>query len=269
MVWPPRAVFQIAAGRAAGRGVFYLVTNTLAWLQDAGYAKTLAGGIQALTIGHPEIHPTTWQMFRNTLLSGGLFTALFVAAEKLTAPAESSADKTAGARDDEESEESWRRNAGGSEGVKIGVISDTHNFLDPKIAGLFAGVNHILHAGDIGNASIVSELEEIAPVTAVYGNTDADLPFKETEITELAARKFLIHHIVNPSVLTDWLKEHIGRVQPQVVVFGHTHRTFCETIGGVLYLNPGSAGRPKFGLGRTVAILHCDEKEVRAEFLPL
>ena len=153
--------------------------------------------------------------------------------------------------------------------MKIGVISDTHNFLDPKIAELFAGVGHILHAGDIGNSSIISELEAIAPVTAVYGNTDAGLPFKETEIIELGARKFLIHHIVNPYAPDDRLKEGIARAQPNVVVFGHTHRMFCESVGGVLYFNPGSAGKPKFGLGRTVAILHCDAKEIRHEFISL
>ena len=153
--------------------------------------------------------------------------------------------------------------------MNIGVISDTHNYLDPRIAGLFASVNHILHAGDVGNISIISELEEIAPVTAVYGNTDMNLPFKETEIILLAGRKFLIHHIVNPHAPGERVKERIARAQPHVVVFGHTHRTFCESIEGVLYFNPGSAGKPKFGLGRTVAILHCDEKEIRPEFLPL
>jgi len=153
--------------------------------------------------------------------------------------------------------------------MKIGVISDTHNHLDPKVHGLFAGVDHILHAGDIGNATVISELEEIAPVTAVYGNTDAGLPFKETEVIELAARNFLIHHIINPRALGDRVKERIARVQPHVVIFGHTHRTFCETIGGVLYFNPGLAGRPKFGLGRSVAILHCDAKEIRHEFINL
>ncbi len=153
--------------------------------------------------------------------------------------------------------------------MNIGVISDTHNFLDPKVHDLFAGVKHILHAGDIGNATIISELEEIAPVTAVYGNTDTGLPFKETEIIELGPRRFLVHHIVNPHVLGDRVKERIAHTQPHVVVFGHTHRTFCETIGGVLYFNPGSAGKPKFGLGRTVAILHCDAKEIRHEFIPL
>ena len=153
--------------------------------------------------------------------------------------------------------------------MNIGVISDTHNYLDPRIAGLFASVNHILHAGDVGNISIISELEEIAPVTAVYGNTDMNLPFKETEIILLAGRKFLIHHIVNPHAPGERVKERIARAQPHVVVFGHTHRTFCESIEGVLYFNPGSAGKPRFGLGRTVAILHCDAKEIRHEFIPL
>jgi hypothetical protein len=86
--------FKLVLGGLAGAVIFYLVTNTLSWLQDAAYAKTLAGWIQALTLGRPDWHPTTWEMFRNTLLSGGLFTALFAASEKLTA--ESPADKTAG-----------------------------------------------------------------------------------------------------------------------------------------------------------------------------
>jgi hypothetical protein len=153
--------------------------------------------------------------------------------------------------------------------VKIGVISDTHGFLDPKIFGLFAGVGHILHAGDIGYASMILELKEIAPVTAVIGNTDGGLDFRETEIVELAARKFLVHHIVNPSVLSDKLETRIAREKPNVVVFGHTHKPFCKTIGGILFFNPGYAGKPKFGAERSAAILHCDEKEIRAEFLPL
>ena len=164
--------------------------------------------------------------------------------------------------------------------MKIGVISNTHNFLDSKIHEIFGGVNHILHAGDIGNATIISELEAIAPVTAVYGNTDMGLPFKETEVIELGTRKFLIHHIVNPhpssvatlrrvDALGDSVKERVARARPDVVVFGHTHRTFCEIIGGVLHFNPGSAGKPRFGLGRTVAILHCDAKEIRHEFINL
>jgi uncharacterized protein len=153
--------------------------------------------------------------------------------------------------------------------MKIGVISDTHDFFDPKIPGLFAGVEHILHAGDIGSAFIAFELEQIAPVTAVLGNTDTGLPFKETEILELAARKFLVHHIVNPHAPADKLKSRIARERPDAIIFGHTHKPFYETIGGILFFNPGYAGKPKFGLERGIAVLHCKEKEMRAEFLSL
>ena len=151
--------------------------------------------------------------------------------------------------------------------MKIGVISDTHDFFDPKIPGLFAGVGHILHAGDIGSAFITFELEQIAPVTAVRGNTDADSPARETEIVKLAARKFLVHHIVNPYAPADKIKNRIARERPDAVVFGHTHKPFCETIGGILFFNPGYAGKPKFGVERSVAVLHCGEGEIRAEHL--
>ena len=97
------AYWKLVLGGLAGGLLFYFVTNTLAWWQDAAYAKTIAGWIQALTTGRPDWHPTTWEMFRNTLLSGGLFTALFAAAEKLTAesPAEKSAGQRAPAKADE------------------------------------------------------------------------------------------------------------------------------------------------------------------------
>jgi uncharacterized protein len=151
--------------------------------------------------------------------------------------------------------------------MKVGIISDTHDYFDPKVPELFAGVEHILHAGDIGSAFIAFELEQIAPVTAVLGNTDMDLPFKETEIVKLAARKFLVHHIVNPRAPADKIKSRIARECPDAVVFGHTHKPFYETIGGILFFNPGYAGKPKFGVERSVAILHCDEMGIRAEFL--
>jgi len=88
-------VFKLLLGGILGAILFYLVTNTLAWLQDAAYAKTIAGWIQALTSGRPDWHPTTWEMFRNTLLSGAIFTAIFSIAGKATD--ESPADKSAGA----------------------------------------------------------------------------------------------------------------------------------------------------------------------------
>jgi len=153
--------------------------------------------------------------------------------------------------------------------MKIGIISDTHSFLDSKIPRLFAGVEHILHAGDIGSDGIVVGLEAVAPVTAVLGNTDSSPTFRLTEVAVLDKRKFLVHHIVNPRALTEELRLDIARERPAAVVFGHTHKAFCETIDGVLYLNPGYAGKPKFGLERSVAILRCDGKGMQVEFVKL
>ena len=153
--------------------------------------------------------------------------------------------------------------------MKLGIISDTHGFLDPRIAELFADVDHILHGGDVGAHTLLCELEAIAPVTAVLGNTDVGLSLNLTEVVQLDGRKFLVHHIVNPHALGDDLKTGIGRERPDVVVFGHTHKPFCETINGGLFLNPGYAGKQRFALERSVAILHCDKKGMWHEFLPL
>ena len=153
--------------------------------------------------------------------------------------------------------------------MKIGVISDSHGFLDPKIPGLFAGVGHILHAGDIGPDSIISELGATAPVTAVCGNTDSSSTFRPTEVAVVAGHRFLVHHIVDPYAPKEDLQLRIARERLDVVVFGHTHKAFFEKRDGVWYLNPGYAGKPKHDAERSVAILHCDGKEIRVEFLPL
>lgn len=153
--------------------------------------------------------------------------------------------------------------------MKIGLISDTHGFLDPKVFDLFKGVDHILHGGDIGDPLLVLELQEIAPVTAVLGNNDPGLPFRETEIIDLAQRKFLIHHIVNPRHLTELVATRIARARPQVVVFGHTHARFHEQIGEIFFCNPGYAGKPRFGMERSVAILSAYAQGLTVEFFPL
>ena len=154
--------------------------------------------------------------------------------------------------------------------MKIGVISDTHNFLDPRIASLFEGVSHILHAGDIGLPRIILDLEEIAPVTAVAGNTDdAAFNYPETSIVELAGLKFLIHHIVDPHNLSAVVRRRIQRERPDVVVFGHTHKPFSERLDGTLYFNPGYAGKTRFGMERSVALLHCEPGDLRWEYQTL
>jgi putative phosphoesterase len=137
----------------------------------------------------------------------------------------------------------------------VGLISDTHGYLDPQVPGLLAGVDHIIHAGDIGWPKIVLELEAIAPVTAVLGNTDVGLHFRETELVEIAGLKFLVHHIVEPHRPAESLRRRLDHAQPDVVVFGHTHATFCEVVNGALFVNPGAAGKPRFGKPRTLGIL--------------
>lgn len=153
--------------------------------------------------------------------------------------------------------------------MKLGIISDTHGFLDPRVEKLFAGVDHILHAGDIGEPMIELELKFIAPVTVCIGNTDLGLTFKETEVVTLAEKKFLVHHIVNPYAPSERLAAQLQRHQPDVVVFGHTHKKFAETVNGIFYFNPGYSGKPKLGTERSVAILHCNGGEIRHEFFPL
>ena len=154
--------------------------------------------------------------------------------------------------------------------MKIGVISDTHGFWDPNISELFAGVVHILHGGDIGQPSILRELERIAPVTAVAGNTDDPaLRYAAVKTVELAGRKFFLQHIVHPHDLSEALQERLARERPDAVVFGHTHQHFCARLNGILYLNPGYAGRPKLGTDRSVAVAHCDGDGIRVEYIAL
>ena len=153
--------------------------------------------------------------------------------------------------------------------MKIGVISDTHDFLDPRVLELFKGVDHILHAGDVGMQIIVFDLEQIAPTTAVLGNTDLGNPLKLTEVVTLGELKFLVQHIVNPYAPDDKLRAKLARTRPDVVVYGNTHKAFNEVIGGVRYFNPGYSGKPKYNTERSVAILTCSGKDVWPEFIPL
>lgn len=156
-----------------------------------------------------------------------------------------------------------------SQVLRIGVISDTHGYLDPKIPHLFEGVSHILHAGDIGGSSIIRELENIGPTTGVVGNTDVGLSFSETEIIILGDLTFLLHHIVDRYHLDRALEHRINQTQARVVVFGHTHQQCSEELNGCLFFNPGYSGRPKFNQARSVAILHYSGTKITAEFLSL
>jgi putative phosphoesterase len=131
----------------------------------------------------------------------------------------------------------------------IGVISDTHGYVDPRLAEAFAGVEAIVHAGDVGGAHVLETLREMAPLFAVYGNNDeklGGLGLPSHEDFELGGARFhLVHQLP---------QEHADG-SAVVVVFGHSHRTHIERRGEVLYVNPGAAGRAGFHRLQTVALL--------------
>ena len=153
--------------------------------------------------------------------------------------------------------------------MKIGLISDTHDYLDPRVPELFAGVDHILHAGDVGRSLLIVELEQIAPVTAVTGNTDEGLPLRETELITLGGKKFLIHHIVTPGVGSPRIERRLREDAPDVVMFGHTHKPFAQQVGSILYFNPGYAGRQRFDLPRSVAVMEIQRGTITHRFVEL
>ena len=153
--------------------------------------------------------------------------------------------------------------------MKLGLISDTHDYLDPRVLEIFKGVEHILHAGDVGRQFLLAELEAIASVTAVTGNIDSGLTLRETELVTLAGKKFLIHHIVRPGVGSPAIAETLRREAPDVVMFGHTHEPFARYFGKTLYFNPGSAGRKRFDLPRTVSLMEIRGDKISYEFVNL
>lgn len=153
--------------------------------------------------------------------------------------------------------------------MKIGLISDTHDYLDSRVAEIFEGVDHILHAGDIGMPWLIAELEMIAPTTAVIGNTDSLVSVRETEIEILGGKKFLLTHIVNPQSLTDSQMSRIQHEKPDVVMFGHTHKPFWKQVGNLHFLNPGYAGKSRFGMERSVALMDIAEGKMTVKFVPL
>ena len=153
--------------------------------------------------------------------------------------------------------------------MKIGLISDTHNHLDPRVSDIFAGVDHILHAGDVGLSLILAELERIAPVTAVLGNNDSNLPIPETAVVILSGKKFFVHHIVTPGCGPASIQARIKTEAPDVLVFGHTHQTFAQQIGSTLFINPGYAGKQRFKLERAVALLEISPAGITHRFVKL
>jgi len=156
--------------------------------------------------------------------------------------------------------------------IRIGVIADTHGLLDPAVRRHFKGVDHILHAGDIGDQSVIEQLAQIAPVTAVSGNVDDDEQggFPSEAVIELAGRRIAIRHILyEGGKLTKDGRAFLDREQPDLCVFGHTHQPKTEWFGKTLLFNPGSAGPRRFSLPRGVGVLRLEKRQVVPSFIVL
>jgi len=142
--------------------------------------------------------------------------------------------------------------------IRIGVIADTHGLFDRAILRHFEGVDHILHAGDIGDPSVIVKLEKLAPVTAVSGNVDGyeRSGFPPETVLELGGKRVAVRHIVyEGGKLTDEGRAFLERERPDVCIFGHTHQPKAEWFGKALLFNPGSAGPKGFTLPRGVGLL--------------
>jgi len=142
--------------------------------------------------------------------------------------------------------------------MRIGIISDTHGLFDRAITRHFAGVDHILHAGDIGPGDVLAQLARLAPVTAVSGNVDGfeASGISEEQTVELAGHRIALYHrLYEGGRLTRGGIEFLARTHPEICVYGHTHQPKAEWREGVLLFNPGSAGPKRFRLPRAVGVL--------------
>jgi putative phosphoesterase len=157
--------------------------------------------------------------------------------------------------------------------MRLGVISDTHGLLRPEVFDAFAGVDHILHAGDVGGLDLLVQLGALAPVTAVYGNTDDfDLRGALPRVATLQLDGFdiVVTHgdqlgSPTPAALNTAFPE------AQIIIFGHTHRPLLTLVDVVVtVMNPGGAGPRRFNLPPSVGILELEPGiPPRGRLLPL
>lgn len=148
----------------------------------------------------------------------------------------------------------------------VGVISDTHGLLRPEAVAALAGVDRIVHAGDIGSPDVLAALERIAPVAAVRGNNDRErwaAAIPETEVVEVGGVSLYVLHDLHELDLDPRAAGFAA------VIAGHSHQPRLQEREGVLYLNPGSAGPRRFKLPISLARLTVAGPRVRAELVTL
>jgi putative phosphoesterase len=149
---------------------------------------------------------------------------------------------------------------------RLGLISDTHGLLRPEAIAFLRGSDYIVHAGDIGDAGVLRELERLAPLTVVRGNNDTGpwaQKIAETEVLRVEGVSLYVLHDLADLAIDPKASGH------QVVVSGHSHKPLVEKRDGVLYVNPGSAGPRRFKLPIAVAQLEIAGKSVKARLVEL
>ena len=155
----------------------------------------------------------------------------------------------------------------------VGVVSDTHGYLNPRVPELLQGVDHILHAGDIGDAGIIEELARIAPVTVVRGNNDRTGPeslYPEEVSLQLEGFGFYLTHIVKvPKKPDDPAIDAYQKQAVDIVVFGHSHIALQQEMGDILFFNPGAAGKRRFKVVPSIGFLELEDGRVDGKIIPL
>ena len=156
----------------------------------------------------------------------------------------------------------------------LGLVSDTHGWLHPELPRAFAACDLILHAGDIGTPEVLEPLEAVAPVRAVWGNVDGqDLrrAWPEDDRFEVEGVRFWMRHIAgHPARWAPGMAARLRADPPDVLVCGHSHILRLERVprlgraaGGMLFVNPGAAGRQGFHQVKTCVRLHVQDGAAR------
>ncbi|MCU1777265.1 MULTISPECIES: metallophosphoesterase family protein [unclassified Pseudomonas] len=150
--------------------------------------------------------------------------------------------------------------------MKIGVISDTHGLLRPEAIAALQGCEQIIHAGDIGGPDILEHLARIAPVHVVRGNNDQDAAWAQQVPDHLSIdldgwKTLVVHDIADVPALLD--------PHTRLVITGHSHKPLIVWRGATLYVNPGSAGRRRFKLPVTLAVLEIVEASIESRLISL
>jgi putative phosphoesterase len=156
-----------------------------------------------------------------------------------------------------------------SDAITLGLISDTHGLLRPAVHDALKGVSLILHAGDVGGSEILDELRLIAPVHAVYGNTDpaGDPDLSQEIVVPIGDIEI---HVSHGHELGSPTPEKLLSSYPQdVIVYGHTHRQMITHADGRLVVNPGAAGPRRFNLTASVARLTVTGNKAEVEIVPI